>query len=326
MAKARQSPSSEMGRWTEARLLPAGLARVVAQYEGVSTKGSGMEREKITVGQLACMKRDEQKISMVTVYDYPNGVLVDRAGIDIALVGDSVAMTVLGHDSTLPVSMDEMLIFAKAVTRGCKRPFVIGDMPYMSYQASNEDAVRNAGRFMGEAGTDGVKLEGGGAMVGRVQTIVQAGIPVMGHLGLTPQSMSMLGGLKVQAKTGEAARHVLEDALRLEEAGVFAILLELVPSRVAQVITERVGVPTISIGSGADCDGQCLIFHDLVGLFETFMPRHVKRYASLADATETALKAYTEDVRSGAFPGPEHGFKIADEAFEDFMASLADRT
>jgi len=245
--------------------------------------------------------------------------MIDRAGVDIVLVGDSVAMTVLGYPNTLPATMDMMVVFAGAVARGCERAFVLGDMPYMSYQVSVSEAIRNAGRFMAEAGVDGVKLEGGRTMVDAVRGIVRAGVPVMGHLGLTPQSASMIGGYKVQARSGDAAIALLEDALALEEAGVFAILLELVPARVAEVITQKVRVPTISIGSGAGCSGQCQILHDAIGMFEAFTPRHAKRYAEVGATIHKAVEQFVADIHGRTYPGPEHSFKIGSEALQQFL-------
>ena len=278
------------------------------------------EQGKVTVGQLVEMKRRGEKIGMITCYDYPNALLVDRAGMDVVLVGDSLGMTVLGYPNTLPVTMTEMIIFAKAVTRACKRAFVIGDMPYMSYQPSVEGSVANAGRFMAEASCDGVKLEGGIAMAERVRAIVAAGIPVMGHLGLTPQSASMQGGFKVQAKTSDSARRLLADCLALEEAGVYSILLELVPARVAEFISSRLSVPTISIGSGAGCDGHCMIYHDVIGMFEAFLPKHVKQYANVSPILQEALNRNVAEIKNGAYPEPgKHDFKIGDEAFNDFL-------
>ncbi len=281
------------------------------------------EQSKVTVGQLVEMKQRGEKIAMITCYDYPNALLVDRAGMDIVLVGDSLGMTVLGYPNTLPVTMDEMIVFSKAVTRGCKRAFVIGDMPYMAYQPSVELAVKNAGRFMAEAGCDGIKLEGGRAMANRVKAIVEAGIPVMGHLGLTPQSASMQGGFKVQAKTGDAAKRLLDDALALEDAGVYSILLELVPAKVAEYITQRLSVPTISIGSGAGCDGHCMIYHDVIGMFEAFLPKHVKQYCNVSPTLQTALTQFVTEVREKAYPEPgKHDFKIAQDAFQDFLKQV----
>ena len=277
---------------------------------------------KVTIPELIRMKMKNEKISMVTAYDYPTGRIADRAGLDILLVGDSVGMTVLGYENTLPVTMEEMLVFTKAVVRGAKRPFIIGDMPYMSYQVSNEEAVRNAGRFIGEAGADGIKLEGGYTVVERIKAIVSAGIPVMGHLGLTPQSLSMLGGFKVQGNTAGVAKRLYDEAIALEDAGVFAILLELIPAPVAEIISRAVSVPTISIGSGISCDGQCLIFHDLIGLFEAFVPRHVKKYANVMQVVEEALSTYVAEVRDLTFPRAENTFKIRDDEFHEFLQAV----
>ncbi len=281
------------------------------------------EQSKVTVSQVVEMKRKGEKIAMITCYDYPNALLVDRSGMDIVLVGDSLGMTVLGYPNTLPVTMDEMIVFARAVTRACKRAFVIGDMPYMSYQPSVEKSVENAGRFMSEAGCDGIKLEGGRAMAGRVKAIVESGIPVMGHLGLTPQSASMQGGFKVQAKTGDAAKRLLDDALALEDAGAYSILLELVPARVAEYITQRLSVPTISIGSGAGCDGHCMIYHDVIGMFEAFLPKHVKQYCNISPTLQSALTQFVTEVREKAYPeAGKHDFKISEDAFQDFLKQV----
>ncbi|MHB1160118.1 MAG: 3-methyl-2-oxobutanoate hydroxymethyltransferase [Chloroflexota bacterium] len=281
------------------------------------------EQSKVTVSQLVEMKRKGEKIAMITCYDYPNALLVDRAGMDIVLVGDSLGMTVLGYPNTLPVTMDEMIVFASAVTRASKRAFVIGDMPYMSYQPSVELAVKNAGRFMSEAGCDGIKLEGGRTMADRVRAIVDSGIPVMGHLGLTPQSASMQGGFKVQAKTGDSAKRLLDDALALEDAGVYSILLELVPARVAEFITQRLSVPTISIGSGAGCDGHCMIYHDVIGMFEAFLPKHVKQYCNVSPTLQSALTQFVTEVREKAYPeAGKHDFKIGEESFQDFLKQV----
>jgi len=280
------------------------------------------ERPKVTIGRLHEMKQKGDKISMITAYDFPTGVLVDRAGIDIVLVGDSLGMTVLGWDTTLPVTMDDMIPHARAVTRGCRSSFVLGDMPYMSYQSSIQDAVRNAGRFMAEAATDGVKLEGGRTMVDRVEAIVRAGIPVMGHLGLTPQSMSMLGGFKAQAKTGSAAVQLWEDAKALEEAGIFALLLECVPTKVAGVIARKLSVPVISIGAGAECDGQCLIFHDVFGLYPKFTPKFAKVYGNAGEVILKGLQSYISEVKEGVFPEPKHGFTISEEEFRQFQEAI----
>ena len=276
--------------------------------------------KKLTIPDLATMVAEGKPLTMITCYDYPNARVVDRAGVDIVLVGDSLAMTVLGYPNTLPATMDMMVVFAGAVARGCERAFVLGDMPYMSYQISDEGAVRNAGRFMAEAGVDGVKLEGGRAMAARVRAITRAGIPVMGHLGLTPQSASAIGGFKVQARSGEAAIALLEDALALQDAGVFSILLELVPAAVAEIVSSKLDVPTISIGSGAGCSGHCQIYHDAIGMFEAFQPRHAKRYAEVGKVLAEAMDGFVSEIRHGTYPGPEHSFKIAREELEAFQA------
>ncbi|MFQ6058160.1 MAG: 3-methyl-2-oxobutanoate hydroxymethyltransferase [Anaerolineae bacterium] len=280
------------------------------------------ERKKVTLPDLMEMKRQGRKITMITAYDYPTAVLVDRAGIDIVLIGDSMAMTVLGYPTTLPATMDEMIAHSRAVTTGCKHSFILGDMPYMTYQPSIEMAVRNAGRFMAEAGCDGVKLEGGITMADRVEAIARAGIPVMGHLGLTPQSMSMLGGFKVQGKDALMAKRIVDDAAALEEAGAFAILLECVPAKVSKLITERAGIPIISIGAGPDCDGQLLIFHDMFGLYPAFTPKFAKQYADVAEVILDGLNRYVEDVQEGRFPEPKHCFTIPDDQYQELLSML----
>ena len=280
---------------------------------------------KLTIPELWAMAEAGTPLSMITCYDYPSARLIDAAGVDIVLVGDSVAMTVLGHPNTLPATMDMMVIFAGAVARGCERAFVLGDMPYMSYQVSVSEAIRNAGRFMAEAGVDGVKLEGGRTMVGAVEAIVGAGIPVMGHLGLTPQSASAIGGYRVQGRSAATALALLDDALALEEAGVFAILLELVPARVAEVISQKVSVPTISIGSGSGCDGHCQIYHDAIGMFEAFTPRHAKRYAEVGATLREALGRFNREIKERAYPGPEHSFRIGADELRAFLAAAEER-
>jgi 3-methyl-2-oxobutanoate hydroxymethyltransferase len=274
---------------------------------------------KLTIPELHARATEGTPLTMITCYDYPTACIIDRAGVDIVLVGDSVAMTVLGYPNTLPATMDMMILFARAVAKGCQRAFVIGDMPYMSYQVSVSEAIRNAGRFMAEAGVDGIKLEGGRNMIEAVRGIVGAGIPVMGHLGLTPQSASLIGGYKVQGRTGEAAIALLEDALALQEAGVFAILLELVPAAVATAITAKLRVPTIGIGSGPGCKGQCQILHDAIGMFEAFTPRHAKRYAEVGTVLKAAMESFVREIRERAYPGPEHSFKIEHEALQQFL-------
>ncbi|NLG27251.1 MAG: 3-methyl-2-oxobutanoate hydroxymethyltransferase [Chloroflexi bacterium] len=274
---------------------------------------------KLTIPDLAAMVAAEEPISMITCYDYPNARIVDEAGVDIVLVGDSLAMTVLGCPNTLPATMDIMIVFARAVARACQRAFVIGDMPYMSYQISVPEAVRNAGRFMAEAGVDAIKLEGGRAVIEAVEGIVKAGIPVMGHLGLTPQSASAQGGYRVQGRTTDAAIDLLEDALALEEAGCFAILLELVPARVAEILRDKLSVPTISIGSGKECDGHCQIYHDAIGMFEAFTPRHAKRYAEMGATLREAMRQYVADIKERRYPGEEHTFKVPSEVLRAFL-------
>ena len=269
-----------------------------------------MELKKITPVDVQAMKKQGRKITMLTAYDYPTALLVDRAGIDIILVGDSLAMTVLGYDNTVPVTMDEMIHHTKAVTRGAKHPLIIGDMPFMSYNSSEREAILNAGRFMKEAGADAVKLEGGASVKEIVRAIVKAGIPVMGHIGLTPQTVSMLGGFKVQGKDARAAQKIIDDALFLEEAGAFSVLLEAVPAPIAKRVTERLTVPTIGIGAGVHCDGQVLVIHDLLGLFDRFTPKFAKRYVNLSESILKALESYKEEVLKGQFPADQHSFHI----------------
>ena len=283
------------------------------------------EAAKVTLTELVEMKRRGERIVMVTAYDYPTARLADAAGIDVLLVGDSAAMTVLGHDSTVPATMDEMLMLARAVVRGAGRPLVVGDMPFGSFQVSDEDAVANGVRFVKEAGVDAVKLEGAGPMVSRVETLVGAGIPVMGHLGLTPQTATMLGGFRAQGRTAEKARRLVADALALEAAGCFSVVLEAVPAAVAERVTQEVRVPTLGIGSGGGCDGQVLVLHDLLGLYEGRAPRFVKRYAEVGTEIRSALERFAAEVRSGAFPEATHTYGIPDDELERFRADLASR-
>ncbi|MCF8082209.1 MAG: 3-methyl-2-oxobutanoate hydroxymethyltransferase [Deltaproteobacteria bacterium] len=275
-----------------------------------------MERKKVTISDFMQKKEAGQKITMMTAYDYPTAGLVDQAEMDSILVGDSLAMVVLGHDSTVPVTMDEMLHHCKAVVRGAAHSFVIGDMPFMSYQVSPEKAVSNAGRFIKEARCDAVKLEGGTEMAPVVRAIVVAGIPVCAHIGLTPQTATKLSGFKVQGKDAEGARELVESARELEKAGAFMIVLECIPDAVAARITEALNIPTIGIGAGKYCDGQVLVYHDLVGLFERFVPKMVKQYVNLAPMVKKALIQYKEEVESGAFPGAEHSFTMKAEEAE----------
>ena len=265
------------------------------------------------------MKEKGEKISMITAYDYPTGLLVDRAGIEIILVGDSVGNTVLGYENTIPVELEDIIHHARPVTHAVKRTFVIGDMPFMSFNISPEDALYNAGRLMKEGRVDAVKLEGGCEVADIVRTIVQrGGIPVLGHIGLTPQRVSQLGGFKVQGKDKEKAKKLLDDAKCLEEAGIFALVLECVPYQMAELITERLSIPTIGIGAGPYCDGQVLVFHDIMGLSFGFSPKFVKRYINLAEEIGKALEDFKADVKDGRFPSiEEHSFTMNDEVLKD---------
>jgi len=273
-------------------------------------------RQKVTISYLQKKMYAGQKITMMTAYDYPTASLVDQAEMDTILVGDSLGMVVLGYESTVPVTMEEMLHHCKAVCRGAKQSFVIGDMPFMSYQVSVEKAVENAGRFIKEAGCESVKLEGGSEMAHVVKAIVDAGIPVCAHIGLTPQTATKLSGFKVQGKDVEGARALVNSAKDLEEAGAFMIVLECIPDQVASRITSEVNIPTIGIGAGKYCDGQVLVYHDLVGLFERFTPKMVKQYVNLAPLIREALIQYREEVEKGIFPAPEHSFTMNVEEAE----------
>lgn len=261
-------------------------------------------------------KAPPQKIAMITAYDYPTALLADRAGMDLILVGDSLAMVVLGYDSTVPVTMEEMLHHAKAVRRGAKEAVLVGDMPFGSYQEGPQQAIHNAVRFLKEAGMDAVKLEGGTNQAEVAHALVQNGIPVMGHIGLLPQLVSATGGFKVQGRDSKSAQKLIEDAKALEEAGCFSIVMEAIPDRLAGLITRSIKIPTIGIGAGPECDGQVLVMHDLIGLFDRFTPRFVKKYADAASIIEEALTQYRHDVQTGEFPGPEHSFTIKDEVIE----------
>jgi 3-methyl-2-oxobutanoate hydroxymethyltransferase len=280
---------------------------------------------KTTVVTLQQKKDRGERIAMLTAYDYPAARILDAAGIDALLVGDSLAMVVLGHDDTLAVTMDEMLHHARAVARGARRSLLIADMPFLSYQADTAEAVRNAGRFLKEAGMDAVKLEGGRDYADTVRAIVRAGIPVMGHAGLLPQSVHQLGGYRTQARTAEDATALLADALALEAAGCFALVLESVPAKVAAVVTDRLRIPTIGIGAGNGTSGQVLVLHDLLGLQEQ-TPRFVRRYAGLSEEIARAVRAYRDEVGSAAFPGPEESFTIADAEWAAFLAAIGART
>lgn len=263
---------------------------------------------RMTIKDVLEKKQKGEKITMLTAYDYPTALAEDEEGIDCILVGDSLGMAVLGYDSTLPVTMEVMLHHTKAVVRGTRRALVIGDMPFMSYQPSVEEAVRNAGRFLQEAEAQAVKLEGGREMVETVRRIVQAGIPVMAHIGLTPQSIHQLGGFKVQGRNERAAARLKEDALILEEAGAFSIVLECIPKGLAQEITASLTIPTIGIGAGVHCDGQVLVIHDMLGMFDRFVPKHVIVYAHLLDEYRRAIKQYCTEVKEGTFPDDAHSF------------------
>ncbi|HOV80301.1 MAG TPA: 3-methyl-2-oxobutanoate hydroxymethyltransferase [Bacillota bacterium] len=275
-----------------------------------------MSKVKVTTATVKQMKIEGRPITMLTAYDYPIARMVDEAGIDMILVGDSLGNVVLGYDSTLPVTMEDMIHHVKAVCRGASRAMVVADMPFLSYQVSVEEAVRNAGRFLKETGAQAVKLEGGREVAGAVRAIVDAGIPVMGHLGLTPQSIHQLGGFKVQGKDESAAKKLIADAKALEEAGVFSIVLECVPTPLAKMVTEMLKVATIGIGAGPHCDGQVLVTHDLLGLYPGFVPKFVKKYANLHESIAAVLKQYKLEVEERSFPGPEHCFGMSEEVLQ----------
>ena len=275
-----------------------------------------MERKKVTIADLMAKKESGKRISMMTAYDCPGAHMVDQTGIDTILVGDSLGMVVLGYTSTVPVTMEDMIHHTKAVMRGTTRAFVLGDMPFMSYQTSIEEAVRNAGRFIKEGGCDAVKLEGGSEVAPVVKAIVTAGIPVCAHIGLTPQTATQLGGFKVQGKDAESARNMIESAKDLEAAGAFMVVMECIPDVLAARITNELAIPTIGIGAGRDCDGQVLVYHDTVGLFDRFTPKFVKQYIKLGPMIVDALKEYKREVEEGVFPGDEHTFKMSKEEAE----------
>lgn len=279
-------------------------------------------RSKVTILNLQEKIKANEKITMLTCYDYPMALLEEKAGIDIILCGDSMAMTVLGHDSTLPMDMDTMITHAKAVRKGAPTAFFIGDMPYMSYQVSKKEAIRNASRFMAEAGCDAVKLEGGANMASTVEALVNATIPVMGHLGLTPQSIAQLGGYKSQGRDCSAALKIIEDAQILEKAGISLLLLEAVPPEVTKVITERANIPIISIGAGPYAHGQLLIVHDALGFFDAFTPKFVKKYLDLNSIILKALEEYKDDVEHGQFPEEEHCYKLIEGEFDKILKQL----
>jgi 3-methyl-2-oxobutanoate hydroxymethyltransferase len=272
---------------------------------------------RININQIKEMKSKGEKIAMVTAYDYSTARIVDETGIPLILVGDSLGMVVLGYESTIPVTIEDMLHHTKAVVRGTSKAMVIGDLPFMTYQISAEDALRNAGRFMQGAGAQAVKLEGGVTVAEKVRKIVDAGIPVMGHIGLTPQSINQLGGYKIQGKTAAAARKLLDDAVSLEQAGAFAVVLETVPTSLATLITQRIGIPTIGIGAGPGCDGQVQVINDILGSFIDFVPKHAKQYVRLTDIIRKALNDYQNEVKAGSFPTDNHSFSMDENILDD---------
>lgn len=282
-----------------------------------------MSDKKTTVLDVKQAKKDGRKLVMVTAYDYPFGLMADEAGVDIVLIGDSLGMVVMGLEGTVEVTMEHMIHHIRAVVRGCKGPLVVGDMPFMSYNTSIREAIINAGRLMKEGGCDVVKLEGGVDFASTVEAIVKAGIPVQGHIGLTPQTASALGGFKMQGKDAKAAMRIIDDAKALEDAGVFSMILEAVPGPLGKLVAEAVSVPVIGIGAGVDVDGQVLVTHDMIGLFDKFVPKFVKQYTKIRPTIINALKAYKDEVVEASFPGPEHSFKMSNEALEQLKKLMA---
>jgi 3-methyl-2-oxobutanoate hydroxymethyltransferase len=279
--------------------------------------------KKLTVPDVVAMKRDGKRITMMTAYDAAFARLVDRAGIDVLLVGDSAGMVVLGYPNTVPVTMDDMVRMAAAVSRGATRPVLVGDMPFGSYQTGTQDALRNAARFLKEGGMDAVKIEGGRETADTVRALVENGISVMAHVGLTPQRVAMLGGFKTQARNARAARRLIDDAVALEDAGAFSIVLESIPAPVAEIVTERLSIPTIGIGAGLACDGQVLVLHDVLGLYGDFKPKFAKRYADIGTQVEGALKAFDAEVRAGTFPDDDHSFTMKENELDSLKQGLA---
>jgi len=275
-----------------------------------------MSSKKVTVLDVQQAKKEGRKLVMCTAYDYPFGLMADEAGMDMVLVGDSLGMVVMGLDGTVEVTMEHMIHHIKAVVRGCKGPLIVGDMPFMSYNTSVREAIQNAGRLMKEGGCEAIKLEGGVDFALTIQAIVKAGIPVQGHIGLTPQTASALGGFKIQGRDALAAKRIIEDAKALEDAGVFSMILEAVPAPLGQLVAEAVKVPVIGIGAGPNVDGQVLVTHDMIGLFDKFVPKFVKQYTQIRKTILEALKEYKEDVVTVTFPGPEHSFKMPEETLE----------
>jgi len=280
------------------------------------------ERKKVTTQEFRRKKQHGENITMLTAYDYPTALAMDQAGVDAILVGDSLGMVVLGYPNTLSVTMEDMLHHCKAVARGAQAALLIGDMPFMSYQVSPQEAVRNAGRFLQEAGMDAIKLEGGRERLEAIRMIISTGIPVMGHLGLTPQSVNQLGGYRPQGRDASSARRLLEDALLLQNAGCFSLVLESVPGRLAALVSQQLEIPTIGIGAGVRCDGQVLVTHDLLGLFERFTPRFVKKYSDLHSEMKQAFSAYIEEVKNGIFPSKEHTVEMPDDEWDTLMNEL----
>jgi 3-methyl-2-oxobutanoate hydroxymethyltransferase len=272
---------------------------------------------RVTINQIKEMKQKGDKIAMLTAYDYTTAKIVDEVGIPLILVGDSLGMVVLGYETTIPVTMEEMLHHTRAVARGVKRAMVIGDMPFMTYHINTEDAIRNAARFIQEGGAQAVKLEGGLTVAEKVRSIVSCGIPVMGHIGLTPQSIYQLGGFKAQGKTLAAAKGLIKDAQALEESGAFAVVLETVPAQLAKVISQKVAIPTIGIGAGIGCDGQVQIINDILGSFTDFVPKHAKQYAKLADIMSNAITEYYNEVKTGSFPTEKQSFSMNESILDE---------
>ena len=283
-----------------------------------------MNDKKVTVLEVQQAKAEGRKLVMVTAYDYPLGLLAAEAGVDIVLVGDSLGMVVMGLEGTVEVTMEDMIHHTKAVVRGCSGPLIVGDMPFMSYNTSIREAIINAGRLVKEGGCEVIKLEGGVDFAPTVGAIVKAGIPVMGHIGLTPQTASALGGFKIQGRDASAAKQIVDDARALEDAGVFSMILEAVPSPLGQLIAESVDVPVIGIGAGPDVDGQVLVFHDVVGLYDRFVPKFVKQYAKVRTVMLDALIEYKQEVMEVKFPGPEHSFKMPDDALEQLKKMISE--
>ncbi|MBP1599697.1 MAG: panB [Acidobacteria bacterium] len=288
----------------------------------MSTNPKSPAGNKVSVQTLQSKKLHGEPITFLTAYDYPTAVALDRSGIDGILVGDSLGMVVLGYENTLPVTMQEMLHHCRAVSRGVSRAHLVGDLPFMSYQASVADALRNAGSLLQKGGMDAVKLEGGRERVAAIKAIISAGIPVMGHLGLTPQSVHQLGGWKVQGKSAQAARMLIEDSLILEDAGCYAIVLESIPAEVAHLISNRLAIPIIGIGAGVGCDGQVLVAHDVLGLFDRFTPSFVKKYADLFSEMQRAFKEYISDVKERRFPAAEHSHAMDPQALRDLIREI----